>query len=221
MVAEIRLYRDGLAEALQRLPEVEEAVTADAGAAAVLAARRCRCEVVLLDMSVRDSTATARSLLTALPSTLILALGVPEQASHVVACAEAGIAGYVCRSASMDDLVAAFRGMLRGEAVCSARVTAGLLRHIAAQANGRRAASQPPLLTERERDVLALIRGGLSNKEIAGALCISVSTVKNHVHNVLSKLGVGARADAVHLLDGPCVPTQPVRLAAEASHASY
>lgn len=202
VVVEIRLYRDGLADALQRLPEVEAAVTADTGHAAVLAAKRNHCEVVLLDMSVLDSAATARSLLTALPSTKILALAVPEQESHVVACAEAGIVGYVSRGASMPDLIVAFRSMLRGEAVISGRVTAGLLRHIASQASVRRTSLQTAQLTCRECEVLTLIGGGLSNKEIARALSISISTVKNHVHSLLSKLGVAGRSEAVLALDG-------------------
>lgn len=202
VVAEIRLYRDGLAEALRRLPEVEGAVTADNGHSAVLAARTYGCDVVLLDMSVLDSAATARSLLTSMPSIKILALAVPDHESHVVACAEAGIAGYVARDASMQELVQALRSVLRGEAVCSARVTAGLLRHIAMQANARRASLVPPQLTRREQDVLTLIGGGLSNKEIARSLSIDISTVKNHVHNLLSKLGVACRAEAVLALNG-------------------
>ncbi|MGH2435985.1 MAG: LuxR C-terminal-related transcriptional regulator [bacterium] len=202
VVAEIRLYRDGLAEALRRLPEVEKAVTAETGHSAVLAARSNRCDVVLLDMSVLDSAATARSLLTSLPSIKILALAVPEHESHMLACAEAGIAGYVAREASITDLVQALCSVLRGEAVCSARFTAGLLRYIAMQANARRACTLPPQLTRREHDVLTLIGGGLSNKEIARSLSIDISTVKNHVHNLLSKLGVACRGDAVLALGG-------------------
>lgn len=214
VVTEIRLYRDGLAQALQRVPEVEEALTADTGRAAVRVARQSRCDVVLLDMSVLDSTATARSLLTVVPSVKILALAVPEHDFHVVACAEAGIAGYVARDASLSELIDALRAVLRGEAVCSARVTAGLLRHIAVQASTRRAGLSPPRLTPRENDVLTLIGGGLSNKEIARSLSIEVSTVKNHVHNLLSKLGVAGRADAALALAGLLEDRQGHALAA-------
>jgi DNA-binding NarL/FixJ family response regulator len=153
-------------------------------------------------MSVLDSAATARSMITTLPRLKILALAVPEKESHLLACAEAGIAGYVTRDASMHQLIDAVRRILRGEAVCSARVTAGLLRYIAVQANARRAVTAAPELTQRERDVLTLISHGLTNKEIARSLSIEISTVKHHVHSLLSKLGVARRADAVRAVDG-------------------
>jgi len=195
VVTEIRLYRDGVADALRRLPDVELVVTAADGAAAVVAARRAECDVVLVDMVLPDCTRTVRALLSARPAVKVVALGVPEDGPEVVAVAEAGIAGYVSREDTVDQVGEALRSVLRGEAACSGRVTAGLLAHIALQAKVRPTAAVAAPLTPREWDVLRLIENGMSNKEIARALDLQLSTVKNHVHSVLTKCGASGRAE--------------------------
>jgi len=197
VVTDIRLYREGVAEALQRLPDVEQATTAATGPAAVLTARRVEHDVVLLDMTLPDSARTVRSLLVTRPNLKIVALGVPEEGPELVLAAEAGVSGYVPREATLTDLGEALRCALRGEAPCSPRVAAGLLRHIALQARSRTAADVPSVLTRREREVLRLLQTGLSNKEIARALDLRLSTVKNHVHSVLTKYGAAGRAEIV------------------------
>jgi two-component system, NarL family, nitrate/nitrite response regulator NarL len=195
VVTEIRLYREGVAEALRRLDDVELAATAATGPAAVVAARRTECDVVLVDMALTDSTGTVQALLAARPQLKVVALGVPEDGPEVVAVAEAGIAGYVSREATIQDVGEALRGALRGEAALSGKVAAGLLRHIARQAQSRRSVGVPLRLTPREHEVLCLLESGLTNKEIARALDLQLSTVKNHVHNVLAKYGAAGRGD--------------------------
>jgi DNA-binding NarL/FixJ family response regulator len=195
VVTEIRLYREGVAESLRRLEDVELAATAATGPAAVVAARRTECDVVLVDMALTDSTGTVQALLAARRQLKVVALGVPEDGPEVVAVAEAGIAGYVSREATIQEVGEALRGALRGEAALSGKVAAGLLRHIARQAQSRRSVEVPLQLTPREREVLCLLESGLTNKEIARALDLQLSTVKNHVHNVLSKYGAAARGD--------------------------
>jgi two-component system, NarL family, nitrate/nitrite response regulator NarL len=195
VVAEIRLYRDGVAEALRALPDIEHATTAADGAAAVAAARRLDCDVVLLDMAIEASKQTAVALTTARPDVRVVALGVKEDAPDVVACAEAGVAGYVSRDATFDDLVAALRSAVRGEVSCSGKIAAGLIQHIALHARSRHNAFRTGTLTRRELQVLRLLETDMSNKEIARALHLQLSTVKNHVHNVLTKLGASGRHD--------------------------
>jgi DNA-binding NarL/FixJ family response regulator len=203
VVAEIRLYREGAADALMRLDGIDHVDTAATGPSALMAARRTACDIVLMDMSVEDSTGIVGSMMTAMPSLKVVALGVKEDSPEVVECAEAGIAGYVPRDASLADLGEVLRGVLRGEAACSGKVAAGLLRHIALQARARRAglSARQFQLTRREQEVLRLLEGGLTNKEIARALGIELSTVKNHVHNLLAKSGARGRADMVGVMD--------------------
>lgn len=201
VVAEVRLYREGVADALRRLPDVESVETAETGSSAVVAARESECDVVLLDMSTPGSTHIVSATVAARPQVSVVALGVREDGPEVIACAEAGISGYVSRDASLDGVADVLRAALRGEVACSGKVAAGLIRYIALQARARDSAGDGAQLTRREHEVLRLLENGLSNKEIARSLDLQVSTVKNHVHNVLGKLGATGRADAVALLE--------------------
>lgn len=193
VVAETRMYRDGLAEALSLLPDVEGATTAANGAMAVLAVHRDQCDVVVLDMAIESSFNLAAAVANARPELRVVALGAREEGSDVVACAESGVSGYVSRDASFDDLVAALRAAVRGEVMCSGKVVAGLIHYIASHAGANREPAGFDDLTRREREVLRLIEADMSNKEIARTLGIELSTVKNHVHSVLTKLGVTGR----------------------------
>jgi DNA-binding NarL/FixJ family response regulator len=126
-----------------------------------------------------------------------VALALPEAEADVIACAEAGASGYVPREGTLDDVEAVIESVARGEALCSPRIAATLLRRIAATAAERQPAPSEMRLTSREMEIIDLIDEGLSNKEIAQRLCIAVPTVKNHVHSILDKLHVHRRAEAV------------------------
>jgi two-component system, NarL family, nitrate/nitrite response regulator NarL len=123
----------------------------------------------------------------------VVALGVSEDPDEVLECAEAGVAGYVSRRATVEDLVKTIEGVERGELCCSPRMAAEMFHRVAALAAGQAAARLFPL-TVREQAIVQLISRGLSNKEIAHALSIEVATVKTHVHHILEKLGVPRRA---------------------------
>ena len=196
VVAEIRLYREGLAELLGHRPGLAVAGTAAGLDEALRGARAARPDVVLLDMAMLDGIATARTLARVSPDARVVALAVPESERHVIACAEAGIVGYVSREASLADLVAAIEGAARGEAHCSPRMVASLLRRLGALSLERSGDEPRAHLTARELEIVGLIDRGLSNKEIAQALCIGLPTVKNHVHHILEKLGAERRSQA-------------------------
>jgi two-component system nitrate/nitrite response regulator NarL len=183
-----------VAAALRGLDDVELVVAAATGAAAVLAGKRNECDVVLLDMALNGGTDTIVALMTARPDLKVVALGVPEDGPEVVACAEAGIAGYISRDASLAEVGDALRAAVRGEAPLSGRVAAGLLRHIALGASTGKMDTTAAQLTPREREVSHLLRSGMTNRQIARALDLQLSTVKNHVHSVLAKSGVTGRA---------------------------
>jgi two-component system nitrate/nitrite response regulator NarL len=193
VVADIRLYREGVALALSRLDDVSETTTAADAAAAVLAVREKDCDVALVDMSIADSVAMARALLAARPFIKVVALGVLDDGPEIITCAQAGISGYVSRDATLEELAGALRCVLRGEAAVSARMAAGLLRQIAHDAARITGAPRYPL-TRRECEVLSLLEAGMTNKEIARALDLQLSTVKNHVHSLLAKSGARGRS---------------------------
>jgi len=200
VVTEIRLYRDGVAHALRQLGDVRQTSTAATGADAVVTARQDDCDVVLLDMSMPDSLATVKALVTARPGLKVVALGVLEDGPQVIACAAAGISGYISREATLEELGEALRRVLKGEAAVSGRVAAGLMRYIACHGPASYTVGVPHQLTPRECDVLNLLEAGMTNKEIARALDLQLSTVKNHVHNLLAKSGVSGRGEIVNAL---------------------
>ena len=123
-----------------------------------------------------------------------------ETEEDIIVWAQAGVIGYVPSTAAWADLVRLVIGIQAGEQLCSARVAAGLFRRMAMPENldnGRDAVAQTPSLTARERQAAELIGAGLSDKEIARKLNISLATTKTHVHNLLGKLNVQRRGQVV------------------------
>jgi DNA-binding NarL/FixJ family response regulator len=191
----MRLYREGLAKALVGVRGLRVLASAASAAELLHECSRVHPSLVLLDMAVPGALDAAATLRLAHPRMRIVALGMHGE-DQVVACAEAGIAGYVDRDASLRDLVATVRSVARGELLCSPRIAARLMRRVAELANQPRAPQPRAHLTRREREVVALIGEGLSNKEIAQRLNIELATAKHHVHNVIEKLGVRSRLQA-------------------------
>ena len=193
IITNIRLYREGLADVLGR-QGIEVVGTAAAGPEGVSCVRTSMPDVALLDIAIPDGAPTVRALADSAPGVRVVALGVPETDGPVLACAEAGVAGFVHRDGSLEDLVDTLRRVDRGEVLCSPKIIGSLFRRVAELA----AHSLPAVgrLTQRELEILGLIDQGLSNKEIARRLTIELSTVKNHVHSILKKLQVRRRAEA-------------------------
>jgi two-component system nitrate/nitrite response regulator NarL len=198
VVVGVRLYREGLASALAHASAIHVIGTAARCEDALEPLEQSRDAIVLLHVDAVTGVAPIHTLTREVPGVRIVVLGLDDGPPDVLACAEAGVAGYVPREASVEDLEGAIRCVARGELACSPLVAGTLLRHIAVLAADR-GAPEPAegALTVREREVLSLIEDGLTNREISEQLTIEVATVKNHVHNILEKLHVGRRSDAV------------------------
>lgn len=198
IVAGVRVFRDALAEMLARCDKGFEVV----GLAvdyedALPQVRRLRPDVILVDVTQASVVESLRAIDQGVPGAKVVALAVRGLESEVVGLVEAGIVGYVARDAGLSQLVACIQSVMRGEALLEPRMTAAVLRRLAVlAANGRSDSSDDCRLTYRELDIADLIRRGRSNKEIACALSIEVSTVKNHVHHILDKLDVRTRTEA-------------------------
>ena len=210
-ISGICLYREGLAAMLGRAGAVSVVGSAaDVAEGIELWKRQADPpDLILLDTIAADAEFQIRTLLGELPGVRVLALTVPNQEAEIITVAEAGIAGFVTSDASVGDLVAAIESVARGEVLCSPSIAAALLRRLSSLARTRPVADPAGPLTLREREILELIDEGLSNKQIAQRLRIELSTVKNHVHHILVKLGVDRRTEAAALIRGSAIAGRP------------
>ena|SRR2546426_1803180 len=202
IVADIRLYREGLAQILGREERLSVAGTAADVDGALTSVRDLRPDVVLIDQAMPESLAAVRAICVLAPDIKVVALAVPDMDQHVVACAEAGVVGYVPRDAGVADLVATIQSVGRGELLCSPKVAATLLKRVAILAAGAVPGGGEARLTARELEILGLLEREFSNKDIARQLGIEVATAKNHVHNILEKLRVRRRGQAAARMRG-------------------
>jgi DNA-binding NarL/FixJ family response regulator len=199
IVDDCTLHRDYLAAALAANGAAAVSVAGDLGTL-IVAVQDTALSIILLDVATRDSAMLLGAAVRTNPNAHVIVLGVSEQdESAIVACAEAGVAGYHTRTQSFEDLLVLMGKVAAGESHCPPRVSAVLLRRLSALASEREPASKELILTSREAQILEMIRMGLSNRDIAARLSIAVHTVKNHVHTVLTKLGVSTRAEAAAL----------------------
>ncbi|MGQ0570740.1 MAG: LuxR C-terminal-related transcriptional regulator [Armatimonadota bacterium] len=199
IVDDTRLFREGLAHFLERVDDFSVVGTAADRPAALAGVRTLCPDVVLLRMEMPECASMVRAMVDALPGVRVITVGLLDSEQDVISCVEAGAQGFVPRDGSLEDLVAGVRSVVRGETLCSPRITATLLRRVATLAAERRNWPGQAHLTVREREIVRLIDDGLSNKEIAHRLSIEVRTVKNHVHNILEKLQVRRRGEAAAL----------------------
>jgi two-component system, NarL family, nitrate/nitrite response regulator NarL len=196
IISEIRLYRAALAQFLGCHEDVRVVGSASDFESGMRSIRCSSPDVILIDVATGSGIPCIHDLSRARSDLKVVALGIAEVGDDVVACAEAGAAGYILRGASPEEAIRAVKSAAKGEAVLSPRTAAALLTRVRALAAGRPTEQETAALTTREVDVLALIGKGLANKEIAAALSIEVSTVKNHVHSILQKLHLHRRSEA-------------------------
>jgi two-component system, NarL family, nitrate/nitrite response regulator NarL len=149
--------------------------------------------VVVVNTATVPPADELHSLALALPAAKIVALGVPTDDDAIVRILEAGAAGFVTAEQSLPDLVAAVEAAATGELKCPPHLAAALVRRVTALAAGGAREANGNGLTPRQRQIASLIADGLSNKQIARSLCIERATVKNHVHAIMSKLGITRR----------------------------
>ena len=191
IVSNVRLHREGLVALLRGCPSIK-VLGAHSVEETQNVLRTTATDVALIDaLSLGDSDMVG-ALRKMCARVRILAVGVRETASEVLACAAAGIDGYVPMDAALGDMVTAIENVVRGELTCSPKVAASLYQCISFS---RAAAASP--LTTRELQVADLMNRGCPTKEIAWRLGVQPCTAKNHVRNILHKLQVHRRGQAV------------------------
>ncbi|GAA2750125.1 response regulator transcription factor [Kitasatospora cinereorecta] len=198
------LVRRGLSLILRPDPSLDIVGEAENGRQAVDLAHRLRPDVVVMDirMPVLDGVAATQELADTLPDCRVLALSTFDLDEYVVAALRAGAYGFLPKDVSPEDLGAAIRTVHAGEAAVAPRLLTRLISaYVRTPAGAAQPAGSPPPdtgeLTPREVEVWRLMATGLDNAEIALALGISNSTVKNYITSMFGKLGVRDRAQAV------------------------
>ena len=194
------LLRTGFRLILQSEPDIEVVGEAGDGEVALSQMRALRPDVVLMDIRMprMDGVEATRRLAALDGPPRVLVLTTYDLDEYVVESLRAGASGFLLKDAPAEELVDAVRVVHRGEAVVAPRVTRRLLDRFARLLPATQSDDAPlPELTERAHQVLRLMARGLSNAEIAGHLVLSETTVKTHVSNLLMKLGLRDRVQAV------------------------
>lgn len=196
------VVRQGLKMFLGLDPELEVIGEAQDGAEAIRRARELHPDVVLMDllMPVMDGITAIGQLRAEMPDIEVIALTSVLEDASVVGAVKAGAIGYLLKNTESDELCRAIKAAAQGQVQLSPAAAARLMREM-------RQPENPDALTDWETDVLRLLARGRANKEIARDLQIGEKTVKTHVSNILSKLGVQSRTQAaLHAVKSGLVP---------------
>lgn len=195
------LFRRGLDRVLADEPDIEVVGEAADGIEAVARVRELTPDVAIMDVRMPRATGieAARTIGTAVPETKVIMLTVSDDASDLYEAVRAGVNGYLLKEVAIGEVADAVRAVAAGHSLVSPSMASKLFTEFSALADGadERRQSTAPRLTERELDVLKLVAKGLSNREIGAELFIAENTVKNHVRNVLEKLQLHSRMEAV------------------------
>lgn len=212
IVTDVRLYGESLARVLATRGRLDVAGVATSAEEALSKVDEVDLDVILLDPAMPTAELLAATLHgnpRDVKEVKIVVVGLSRVEVEAVRWASRGIHGFVTRESSVDQLVSTVETVSDGGFECSPRVASALLRALAKQAEGREHRDRAAHLTGREYEVGRLLARGLSNKEIASSLGIAVSTAKNHVHNILTKLGLGRRGEVGRWMLRHAVPRRP------------
>jgi DNA-binding NarL/FixJ family response regulator len=204
LVDDQMLFREGLSTLLSVYSDIAVVGDAANGAEAVQQAEKLNPDVILMDirMPVLDGVGATRQILGAFPAVRVIVLTTFDDDDAVFEGLRAGACGYLLKDVPSEKLVEAIRAAARGESFLQPSVAAKVLAefnrlsHQSPQIALVPASTLAEPLSERERQILKLVSSGASNKEIANALIITEGTVKNHLTNILGKLGVRDRTQA-------------------------
>jgi DNA-binding NarL/FixJ family response regulator len=197
------LFRRGLLMVIEDEDDLEVVAEAANGRDAIELAAEYAPDVVLMDLRMPhvDGIAATRAILERQPSAAVILLTVSDDEEDLFEAMKVGAAGYLLKEISIDEVGSAIRSVHRGERLVTPSLATKLITEFASigrsVSTGNRVAANTPQLTARELDVLRQVASGKSNRDIATALGIAENTVKNHVRNMLEKLRLHSRMEAV------------------------
>jgi DNA-binding NarL/FixJ family response regulator len=195
------LFRRGLEMVLEQEPDIDVVGEAGDGAEAVEKAAETTPDIVLLDvrMPKRGGIDACTAIKDAVPSSKIIMLTISDEEADLYDAIKAGAMGYLLKEISIEEVASAIRAVHGGQSLISPSMASKLLNEFASmiKRGDDRHQVPAPRLTDREMEVLRLVAKGLNNRDIAKQLFISENTVKNHIRNILEKLQLHSRMEAV------------------------
>jgi len=193
------VLREGMRNLLEQEKDFEVVGEASDGEEAVKLGSELKPDVIIMDivMPKLSGIEATRLIKQAIPSTAVLILTAYSDIRYILGLLEAGACGYLLKSARGSEIVGAIRAVRSGESVLDPVVTRKLLQRVVGLAQGSGKGSTSGQLTSRETEILRLAARGMSNKDIANELFLSLRTVKAHLTNIFNKMGCGCRTDAI------------------------
>jgi two-component system NarL family response regulator len=206
------ILRDGITVMLNGQPDFKVVATIGSGNNVLMKARATKPHIILLDVGLRDinEISIVGSVRQNLPNAKVIGMGFIPSQSDIVEFVEAGASGFILKDATIKEFIGTVRSVARGIKILPPTLTDSLFTHvidIAVRKNERTGKKRVSIvkavrMTMREREIIALIANGLTNKQIAERLNIATFTVKSHVHNILEKLALHSRLQiAIHADD--------------------
>ena len=197
LVEDNRILRDGITAIINGQKDFTVDAVSDGGYGVVAMARKVKPHVVLLDLGLesQNSLEIVENLKKEFPGIKIIGMGLALSQTDIVECVQAGADGFILKDAKVEDVIYTIREVAAGRTVLPNTMTSSLFFQVAEHAllRGNKNLKGAIRMTEREKEIIALITDGMSNKQIAVRLNIATFTVKSHVHNMLEKLELHSR----------------------------
>jgi DNA-binding NarL/FixJ family response regulator len=199
LIEDNRILREGITAMINGQGDITVAAVSDGRENALAKARTSRAQVILMDLGLnsQNSLAVVQSVKKEFPEIKIIGMGLVPTQSDILEFVQAGADAFILKNASVEDVIKTIRSVAGGGTVLPPPMTGSLFSQVAEHAllKGKRGLRGAIRMTMREKEVIALIAEGMSNKKIAERLNIATFTVKSHVHNILEKLALHSRLE--------------------------
>jgi DNA-binding NarL/FixJ family response regulator len=197
LIEDNRLLRDGIAAMLKSYKDIKVVATSGNGDDPILRIRQLKPNVILLDLGLRsqNSLTVVEIVKKEFPKAHVIVMDLAPAQGDVLQFVKAGASGFILKDATLEDFLATIRSVAEGVKVLPPLLGASLFSQIIGHAvsGGRANINKAIRMTKREKEVIALISEGLSNKEIGQKLHVATYTIKSHVHNIMEKLALHTR----------------------------